>query len=271
MERLPGQHLYRIWDGLLLDHKKAVLDQIAAVLNQMAMLKFDEIGSLQEDGLGPFIHLCLPTNKEGTYKSTLDFLCAFIDEKSVESLELKTLYGQIKETLENFFTSPADASYFHPPFRLIHPDFDAQNLLFVKPADNSEARPCLSGVIDFEYAHTGPLYYLYEYPIFIQDVDFSPELYEENAVLRPYFARALRQGFPKGSPDAIAARNAMRDKTFILNEFKRVFTSMKMPESIMEIQAATFLQQLEEGTGHAYTGRPDYVPDPELWSDDEET
>jgi aminoglycoside phosphotransferase (APT) family kinase protein len=39
MERLPGQHLYRLWDKLTLNQKKAVLSDIARVLVQLSQLK----------------------------------------------------------------------------------------------------------------------------------------------------------------------------------------------------------------------------------------
>lgn len=129
--------------------------------------------------------------------------------------------------------------------------------------------PILSGVIDFEHSYSGPLYDLYEYPIFIQDVDWSPQLYEENAILRPYFARALRQSFPAGSPDSIAARDVMREKSFFLNGFQKLLFDMKSigrTEIISNIQI--FLRDLRNGTGLAYTARRDYVPDPELDSDE---
>ncbi|KAF7597136.1 hypothetical protein BBP40_009474 [Aspergillus hancockii] len=145
MQTLPGRHLYNTWDGLSLNHKRSVLSQIAAILTQLGILHFDEIGSLQENGLDLLVRPAFPSAKRD-------------------------------------------------PSRL-------------------------SGVFDFEYAYTGPLYYWYEHPIFIHDVDGSPVLFEQNAVLRLHFVRTLRHAWPGASPDALAAR----DVNFILNEFGRVF------------------------------------------------
>ncbi|KAJ5774433.1 hypothetical protein N7457_009329 [Penicillium paradoxum] len=259
MERLRGRHLYKLWDGLSLDHKKDVLTQIASVLTRLAALHFDGIGSLQDDGLGPLVHPSLPRQEEKPFQSTLDYLSAFAREDTVEDPKHKDLYQQVRQELEKYFSSKSDASYLKSPFRLIHGDFDAQNLLFTKVSDTPDNAPVLSGVIDFEYSYAGPLYYLYEYPIFIQDVDFSPELYEDNAILRPHFVRALQQSFPEGSPEAIAARDVMHEKNFILNDFPRLITLMANDSS----EIGYFLQNLRNGTGLAYSGRQDYVPDPE--------
>jgi hypothetical protein len=58
-----------------------------------------------------------------------------------------------------------DELYIRPPFRLRH----GKNLLFARSNDNASS-PRLVGVIDWDYSHTAPLYFLYEYPTFIQDI-----------------------------------------------------------------------------------------------------
>ncbi|KAJ5256766.1 hypothetical protein N7478_012870 [Penicillium angulare] len=198
-------------EGFSLDHKKNVLTQIASVLTRLAALHFDGIG------------------KGKPFKSTLDYLLALIPEIAVDFAGYEELVETRQHLLE-YHSSKSDAPCFGPLIRLIHTDYDAQNLLLVNSRDSSDKPPVLSGVIDFEYAYAGPLYYLYEYPIFFQDVDFSLGLYEQNAILRSHFVRALRQPFPKGSPDAIARWN--------------------------------------DGTGLAYEGSQDYVPDPGPESDE---
>lgn len=270
MERLPGKHLYTMWDDLSLDQKKGVLRQIAGVLAQLATVHFDGIGSLQDNGLGPLVHPCLPQQEEKPFQSTLDYLTAFLSKDLVECPKTQDLYQQVRQELEKYFSSKPIASYLNPPFRLIHGHFDAQNLLFIKSPDARDKVPILSGVIDFKHSYSGPLYYLYEYPIFIQDCDISPELYEENAILRPHFARALRQSFPAGSPDSIAARDVMREKNFFLNQVHHLIHIM---EHMSRDDAASwmhyFLRDLRDGTGLAYDGRRDYVPDRELDSDED--
>ncbi|RIA92262.1 hypothetical protein C1645_820948 [Glomus cerebriforme] len=52
MKRLPGQHLYRLWDDLSHENKKSVLKQIANILFELwTDCKFKEIGCLYMDGV----------------------------------------------------------------------------------------------------------------------------------------------------------------------------------------------------------------------------
>ena len=77
MEKLPGRHLYKIWEDLSLDHKKAVLSQMASVLVQFASLEFDKIGCLLEDGVRPIIHPRFH-ELEGPFISACDYLLSFV-------------------------------------------------------------------------------------------------------------------------------------------------------------------------------------------------
>ncbi|KAJ5930991.1 hypothetical protein N7466_006484 [Penicillium verhagenii] len=87
----PGKHLYKLWDGLSLDHKKNVLTQIASFLTRLAALHFDEIGSIQDNGLGPLVHPSFPPPEGKPFKSTLDYLHALIPETAVDLLNTKSL------------------------------------------------------------------------------------------------------------------------------------------------------------------------------------
>ncbi|KAK4185146.1 hypothetical protein QBC35DRAFT_538378 [Podospora australis] len=225
MERMPGRHLYNFWDTLSLDHKKAVLTQIASVILQFASLRFDAIGCLTEGGtIGP-------------------------------------LYHPFAEEIDWFFVQQADcAPYLVPPFAMIHANFNAQNMMFVESADGSEP-PKLTGIIDFENAYSGPLYNLYEYPIFIQDVDWSQNLYAENAILRTHFVRSIYDQLldPLAQATLIACTN---EKSHALNGFKMAFMSVESPDDGTRVYLAEdYLDDLRDGTGLAYTGRMDYIPE----------
>ncbi|KAK3902890.1 kinase-like domain-containing protein [Staphylotrichum tortipilum] len=217
MEMMPGRHLYKIWDDLPLDSKKSALSQIASVIAQLASLKFNQIGSLDEnDGIGPLISPCFEDPK-GPFPSTSEFMRAFLPSPtSAESPTLTDPFEQARAAIDQFLAHNTQA-YPQPPFCLIHADFDAQNMLFLDHGSG----PKLTGLIDFEYSFTGPLYFLYDYPIFIQDVSWSAELYAENAVLRAHFVRAIYSALPNAETH--------------------------------------YVQDLEDGTGLAYEGRPDYV------------
>lgn len=43
---MPGLHLFEMWDVLSLEYKKVALSEIASVVVQFSLVKFDRIGSL---------------------------------------------------------------------------------------------------------------------------------------------------------------------------------------------------------------------------------
>ncbi|KAF4987650.1 hypothetical protein FDECE_15346, partial [Fusarium decemcellulare] len=260
MKRLPGRHLYKIWDDLSLDNKKAALSEIASVIVQFASLRFEKIGCLTQGGIGPIVSPCYQAPK-GPFDSTLAYLESFVSTNMAESLELAELFQQIRTELA-VFTRQDNLVYLEPPFALIHADFDAQNMLFVESPDGLGLE--LTGLIDFEFAHTGPVYYLYEYPIFIQDVSWSKHLYAENAALRAHFISQIFNGLP----DLVARKTfiaAINSKCFLLNSFRDSFMSMQCSEDTLIQSATYYLKSLKDGTGLAYTGRLDYKP--EFYSD----
>ncbi|GET04156.1 kinase-like domain-containing protein [Rhizophagus clarus] len=81
-----------------------------------------------------------------------------------------------------------------PPFTLIHYDFDAQNILVEHSSIDNTIK--IVGIIDWEFSHTGTLWELCEYPIWIQDVEYEPfefishkelQRNQENQGLRVHF------------------------------------------------------------------------------------
>lgn len=280
LEKLPGRHLYKMWDQLSLDDKKIVLVDIANVLAQLSSLRFDQIGCIQAPGVvGPLLYkVCVDegwketTGSSGPFQSTIDYLQFFRSLRSGGS----EIYTDVKAVLDSYLSIHGCFSPLVPPFRLIHADFDAQNLLFTggpssddgrEPFDTTPVR--LSGVLDWEYAFIGPLYFLYEYPIFIQDSDDNKGAYEHNAVLRPHFIRALLHSFPKGSKERADVRLSM-DKNYVLKWFYDVFVVMGGglgPN--MKMLAEEYVKEVRDGTGVAYQGRADYTPDDIVLSDDE--
>lgn len=257
MERMPGRHLHKIWDNLPLEGKKSALSQIAWVIAQFASLKFDQIGSLDEQGVGPIISPCFEQPK-GPFQSTGEYLRSFVSIQSVESSELQNLFQQIGEEIDRLLALNDYATYLQSPFCLIHADFDGQNMLFLESPGESGLK--LVGLIDFEYAYTGPLYFLYEYPIFIQDVSWSKDLYAENAILRAHFVRAIYEALPTAEARATLIAS-MNEKSFALSGFRDSFMAFKCSEKTLVNSTTFYLQSLEDGTGLAYSGRPDYTPE----------
>ena len=277
MERMPGRHLYQLWDHLTLDHKKVVLSDIARVMAQLSQLKFDRIGCLSGiRTIGPLIYRMGDdggggsTCTGGTFESTLEYFLHFLSAQSDGS----EVFSKVEAVLRSYMSIHDNSSTLSPPFRLIHADFDAQNLLFTGGiADNSGANdaasPRLSGVIDWKYAYTGPVYFLYEYPIFIQDSDDNKAAYADNAILRPHFVRALRRCFPKGSPERMEVKASMK-KNYTLNWFHNVIIGMAGGLGLQGLKTVSteYVCNVRNGTGKTYSGRFDYLPDEEVLSDD---
>ncbi|KAL8387107.1 hypothetical protein RB595_010151 [Gaeumannomyces hyphopodioides] len=258
MERMPGQHLNKIWDDLSLDSKKLALSQIASVVAQLSSLKFDQIGSLDEHGIGPVISPCFDHPK-GPFRSTYEYMRSFLPAPSL-SAELPIFddpFQEARTAIENFLAR-TDSAYLQPPFCLIHADFDGQNMLFLNSQDG--LGPKLTGLIDFEYAFTGPLYFLYEYPIFIQDVSWSEELYAENAILRAHFVQAIHGALPNAEA-RFTFIASMNHKCFALNGFRDAFMTMRCSEETLASLAKNYVQSLKDGMGLPYSGRLDYIPE----------
>ena len=283
MDHIEGVHLYRIWDDLTLQHKKDVVSQMAWVLGLLSSMEFDTIGSIIEDGsVGPLLHRILDEvhgqdmvkdMSDGPFGSTSDYLSLFLNHFSSNSAiseENRARSPEIQTILENYFTSHGDELYIRPPFRLRHADFDGQNLLFAR-SDNASS-PCLVGVIDWDYSHTAPLYFLYEYPTFIQDISSSEHLYEENAVLRQHFVRALRGQFSPGSTRYNEVRACIPSgKCSTLNGFMDIFmTGFTWSNRILQGLIGDYVITEGQGIGKAYEGREDWAPDPDDESESDE-
>ncbi|VUC37044.1 unnamed protein product [Clonostachys rosea] len=257
MEHLKGRHLYKLWNSLSLDFKKAVLSQVAAVVAKLSSLRFESIGSFDGQGsIGPLVSQSSDIQK-GPFSSTEEFVLSFVSTNDKESPELVELFQEIQEALEIFFSETHNPA-LRPPYAMVHTDFDGQNMLFIEQPDHSP--PKLSGIIDFEYSYAGPLYFLYEYPIFIQDVSWSKELYAQNSILRPHFIREIYKNLPDEESRMILT-TCMNRKSFTLNSFQTFFMSIKSPEEDLIDLARSYLKSLREGTHPPYLGRLDFVPE----------
>ncbi|KIM87993.1 hypothetical protein PILCRDRAFT_85748 [Piloderma croceum F 1598] len=277
MEHIPGRHLYQIWDDLTMDHKKATLSQIAAVLGQLAQLKFP-----QEDfKLGSLLRMKNqvddPKNgvtvASGPFTSTFDYFASVIEgeiihHRSSEGEDVDSLLFDVKSILQAYNLQHASSSSIRPPFRLLHADFDDQNVLFTDPKYTNGAPPRLTGVIDWEYAHTAPVYFLYEYPIFIQDNDNEQNAYVTNAILRPHFVQELCTQFPRDSEAYMEVRECMSAKCSTLNTFRDIFMLCGMEWKMLKSCVLEYIREEKDGTGEAYRSRFDWVPDHEIEGDE---
>ncbi|RGB42738.1 kinase-like domain-containing protein [Rhizophagus diaphanus] len=201
MERLPGQHLYRVWDELTVEKKKCVLSQIVDTLLELwTKCQFEEIGCLYMDfitstfRIGPIVdpvfyvegRNAIPSFT-GPFRSMQELFDALIQKEKnffeicgVQELLKKKKMNQITAasqvanlikqmtSLQSKLFKPFDKSIDQKPFFLVHGDFDAQNIL-VERSVNDEIK--IVGIIDWEFSRTGTLWNLCQYPIWIQEVE----------------------------------------------------------------------------------------------------
>jgi hypothetical protein len=195
LERIEGVHLYKIWDELPLPHKKNVIQQIAEVVLQLAALEFDGIGSLRAGGsLGPLNDCFAVPKPDREFTTTSQYLICDEPDPQTVTEEMRVINNDFKSYILQAYEKHQDTAALRAPYRLIHTDFDAQNMLFAYP-DPSQP-PKLVGIVNCDNAHTGLLYELMEYPIFIQDVDWSPENFGTNKILRKHFVRCFGPRVP---------------------------------------------------------------------------
>ena len=231
MERKHGKTYYELWHDVSLNHKLAIVEQIADVLAQLADLQFNQIGSLNANGeLSPLLCPAIPLAEvsRGPFDTTEAWMLSFIAPTGIKSPELQCHYEAIRVRIKEHRASQSSNAIYNPPFRLQYYDFEGQNLLFDWP--DPALPPKLSGVINWDHAFTGPLYYLYEYPIFIQDVDWSPELYDDNKILRKHFILTLLRRCEKGSSARDDVRECFRQKSYLYNKFMDLFLGSVMEE-----------------------------------------
>lgn len=252
MEKLPGETLASIWDDLSLAHKKAVVAQIAGLLQQLASLEFAKIGCLQDEGVGPLYPMHWSGQPHGPFQTSADYLTSFISDETVSGPEEKAMLREVSSIVRD----AASSVLLEPPFRLIHADFDRQNLMFTT---HGSQEPRLSGIIDWDHAYTGPLYYLFDYPIFLQDVDGRKDLYFENKVLRQHLVRSLQEQYPDDAAMRDRVRRCFSEKTYELNEFFNLFVAEERDSPITHARA--YLRDIKGCSGTAYSGRIDYKPE----------
>ena len=200
------------------------------------------------------------------FATTKEYMLSHMPNPDNCTAEMNEINQTLKQELLNVLELGKTHDALDPPYRLIHTDFDAQNMLFI---DHSATHlPQLSGVIDWDNSRTGLLNELFEYPIFIQDIHWSPELFVENKILRKHFVRCLANKFSKGSREREMARECFRTKTWVLQNFDDMWVTEEEEEEIQN--AKRKLEDLREGRALPYDGRLDWEPDSELESDDDD-
>ena len=278
MERLEGVELFDMWEDLTFDHKVAALEEVANVVGQLAELHFDRIGSLTYEGsLGPLINLSCEfgNNLDGPFATFKEYVHSALDESRRSHCSgAMAYYRDIKKEIQGFLTSEASNPTLQAPFRLIHTDLEFWNILVTRK-DKSQP-PKISGVIDWNLAFVGPMYYLCEYPPDITDLQKEPETFPDNKKPSKSFVKAIARRFPKGSDERDHVKRCFREKSEMLNVFPRTFTSYKAEgDDIGEMLARSYLSGLRKenpyDTHHPYgCYDQEWVPDSDPESDDDQ-
>lgn len=278
MERLEGKRLIDLWKGFSLAHKKVLIGKISNIVGQLTELKFDRIGSLQAEGrVGPLVNTTGDFGLLGdqSFTSTLDYMFSYLGEKNTErSAAARKFHPAIKDELRSFFVQNDTNPILHAPYRLIHGDFESQNFLVVQ--EDPTRPPKITGVIDWEWSHTGLLYYLCEYPKWIQDIDSQRNKFRANKVLRKHFVSSLAECFPKRSAEREHVKCCFREKSHTLNKFRNIFMKCTWADAEVETSLVqNYLRSLRGEYGKwdkpaPYGGVPFWQPDSESESESEE-
>ncbi|KAI7190315.1 hypothetical protein KC316_g5285 [Hortaea werneckii] len=276
-ERLPGQSLSKIYDDLSIEHKLAAISQMGEVVANLGRLHFPAIGSLKEHGeVGPLQNYVYddepgrdPTGPHHTLK---DYMFSFLSAEGGQFAAARALFPAVKENLEPLLAENAQNPILNPPWRLMHVDFDWQNVLFQQ--DESAGPPRLSGVVDWDCSFTGPVYYLYDYPPFIQDDDAEKDRWETNKAARKQYVKSILNSFPEGSEARNEVWECFRQKSAWLNRFPHIFFLRRWNDEDAEkifVESYSYVLQkgynAAKGWWHAYTGRWNYEPDSEFRED----
>ncbi|CZT16042.1 uncharacterized protein RCC_01882 [Ramularia collo-cygni] len=279
MEKLPGRHLYKTWEELRPAHMYAVIEQIADVMAQLCKTNFNSIGSLDVNGeIGPLQSLTYSHEERGRgpFQNTTDYMTSFLHPVERRREPIMQLYEQIEPLLVNFMNQNGNDPILQAPYRLTHADFDGQNMLFEQP--DPDQPPRLTGIIDWDQSHSGPLYYLCNYPIFIRDCDMPVyrDQYVRNLCLRQSLVFYLSRHFPRGSQERRDVQECFRQKSYSLNGFENIFMGAHWrPElelGVVESYAKSYNPDPNSSRDYfPYGGKIDWEPDSELESEGEDS
>lgn len=266
MECLPGAPFSQLRDHLHLDDKKAIVTDVEKVLVELSALKFNEIGCLKAGAnVGPLLHPHRTGGliSMGPFTSTIDYLISFLQPQ----MDRGGHSDQARKIIERYMSTSSNSS-LDGPFRLVHDDLSAFNILVVRSDVDEQTRSGqnhgrLSGIIDWEYAETHPVYFLYDYPVFIQDSFRGPHAYMENKVLRQCFVKTLIEKFPGGSPEFMELSKSL-NKCFTLNGFKnRIVNAFRWGEE-SDVQVGSYVLDHDQETWRAYEKGPEWLGAPDV-------
>lgn len=276
MERMEGELLRNIYWKLSSEHKFSIIGQIANVVGQLSDLHFDKIGSLTAEGaIGPCLNLTrgMDVELEGPFATTMEYFRGALNENRPSLPEnSRRIFPEIIGELETIMAEQASNPTFNAPFRLIHDDFELWNMLVAPATPNSP--PKITSIIDWDWAYTGPLHYLYDYPAVLLFYQNTDEDRVESKALRKHFVKTLMHRYPKGSVDRENVKRCFREKSHVFNGFQNTFAGWDTDDPDEDFKlTSTFLSDIRrEDSAEFYNPHgifEKWVPDSDPESDDE--
>lgn len=276
MERMDGGPLGAIWEGLSLEHRLDVVTQLANVTGQLAEQKFDKIGVITKDGtIGPVLSETETTRPvdEHAFTSTVDSYLVYLKDDPTHTETVRNLYQEVRIEIQSFFERNATNPLLHAPYRLMHGDYNTQNILVVQ--EDKSLPPKISAIIDWDWSQTIELQALYSYPGWIVDdiQGRGKDYWADNKVLRKHFVASLIQHYPQDSPERKLVKRCFREKSYLLNYFCDMFMWDDGNEEHTERRARGYLSAIrgegDEMFRHPYD-RLDWKMDSDLEESDAE-
>lgn len=176
MDFVPGEEVDLSPNALSPDEEKQVYGQLAEVTCKLSQLRFPKIGCIYEtpEGdftIGPFLDRLGQTY--GPFDSSIDFFkykAKSITQSRDEWSSHKTATQEEREQSSNLCAIYNDiaselSDYDCGSFPLCHGDLGTHNMLFSR---NETGQWRVSGILDWDYAHTGSWLELGQYPVLLE-------------------------------------------------------------------------------------------------------
>jgi hypothetical protein len=199
--------------------------------------------------------ICLPAidnplgHRLGSFNSTGEYLLSFLPDTNWPT------YRDGRELIASYLSNHHGAPTISPPFRLLHPDLLAQNILIMEH-DDKYLPPTGTGILNWDGAHTVPRYFFWDYPPFLLDEVEFPALTIENSILRQHFYNCIFRMLRPRTAELNEFLQCM-EKNFLLSGFEdRVMrTKFEVPREEFTACVTSWMRDCETKKGDPYEGR----------------
>jgi aminoglycoside phosphotransferase (APT) family kinase protein len=176
MDFVSGEEVDLTLNALSAEEESQVYGQLAEITCMLSQLRFTKIGCIYETSegdftIGPFIDRL--GKAHGPFDNSIDFFKYKVESITRPRDDWFISYDARKEALEqsrNLFSLYNDiaselSDYDCGSFPLCHGDLGTHNTLFNRDANGKWV---VSGILDWDYAHTGPWLELGQFPVLLE-------------------------------------------------------------------------------------------------------